>query len=144
MDMRRLFVALSVGTVVLVGAVALVWPPALWSLVAFGPLIVLGVIDMAQTRQAVRRNFPVIGRARYLFESIRPEINQYFVESNSDGKPFSRNDRSVVYQRAKGELDTLPFGTQKDVYATGYEWINHSLVPVHPDLQYAQIGRAHV
>jgi glutamate synthase domain-containing protein 2 len=80
----------------------------------------------------VRRNFPVIGHARYLLELIRPEINQYFVESNSDGRPFSRNDRSVVYQRAKGELDTLPFGTQHDVYATGYEWINHSLVPVEP------------
>ena len=50
-----------------------------------------------------------------------------------DGRPFSRNDRSVVYQRAKGELDTLPFGTQRDVYAVGYEWINHSLAPVHPD-----------
>ncbi len=66
-------------------------------------------------------------------EMIRPEINQYFVESNSDGKPFSRTERSVVYQRAKGQVDTLPFGTQSDVYATGYEWINHSLAPVHAD-----------
>ena len=64
---------------------------------------------------------------------LRPEINRYFVKSNNDGKPFSRNDRSIVYQRAKGELDSLPFGTQRDVYAVGYEWINHSLAPVHPD-----------
>ena len=84
-------------------------------------------------RQAIRRNFPLIGHFRYLLEQIRPEINQYFIESNHDGRPFSRNDRSVVYQRAKGELDTLPFGTQRDVYAVGYEWINHSLAPVHPD-----------
>jgi glutamate synthase domain-containing protein 2 len=67
-------------------------------------------------------------------ELIRPEINQYFVESNSDGRPFSRNDRSLVYARAKGDVDTLPFGTQRDVYAVGYEWINHSLAPVTPDL----------
>jgi len=114
-------------------AVGYFWRPALWSLVVIVPLIARGVADMVQTKQAIRRNFPVIGHLRYLLEMIRPEINQYFIESNSDGKPFSRNDRSVVYQRAKGELDTLPFGTQRDVYAAGYEWINHSLAPVHPD-----------
>ena len=117
----------------LVAASALVWPPVLWSLVVVVPLMLRGVADMMQTRQAVRRNFPLIGHVRYLLEQIRPEINQYFVEIKHDGRPFSRNDRSVVYQRAKGELDTLPFGTQRDVYAVGYEWINHSLAPVHPD-----------
>ncbi len=131
--MRTLFIVVSVAVVVAVGAVALVWPPILWSLVVILPLIARGVADMLQTKQAIKRNFPLIGHARYLLEMVRPEINQYFVESNSDGRPFSRNDRSVIYQRAKGELDTLPFGTQKDVYATGYEWINHSLAPVHPD-----------
>src|SRR5262245_6757206 len=131
--MRRAFVASSAAALVLVSVTALVWPPVLWSLVLIVPLIVRGVADMVQTRQAVRRNFPLIGHARYLLEQIRPEINQYFVESNHDGRPFSRNDRSVVYQRAKGELDTLPFGTQRDVYAVGYEWINHSLAPVEPD-----------
>ncbi len=131
--MRRLFVQLSVAVVALIGAVAWFWPPALFSLIVVAPLVALGVMDMTQTRQAIRRNFPVIGHGRYLMELIRPEINQYFVESNIDGKPFSRNDRSVVYQRAKGELDTLPFGTQRDVYAVGYEWINHSLAPKHPE-----------
>ncbi|MEQ1758124.1 MAG: FMN-binding glutamate synthase family protein [Vicinamibacterales bacterium] len=131
--MRHAFLAVSAGTLALVAAVALVWPPVLWSLLVIVPLIVRGVADMLQTRQAVRRNFPLIGHGRYLLEQIRPEINQYFVESNHDGRPFSRNDRSVVYQRAKGELDTLPFGTQRDVYAVGYEWINHSLAPVEPD-----------
>ena len=131
--MRKTFVGIALVTLLVVAGIASFWPGVLWSLVVIGPLIVLGVIDMAQTRQAVRRNFPVIGHGRYLLEKIRPEINQYFVESNNDGKPFSRNDRSVVYQRAKGELDTLPFGTQRDVYAAGYEWINHSLVPTTPD-----------
>ncbi|HVQ15515.1 MAG TPA: hypothetical protein VMS40_18065, partial [Vicinamibacterales bacterium] len=131
--MRRVFLALCAAVLALVAATALVWPPVLWSLVVIVPLILQGTADMVQTRQAVRRNFPLIGHFRYLLEQIRPEINQYFIESNHDGRPFSRNDRSVVYQRAKGELDTLPFGTQRDVYAVGYEWINHSLAPVHPD-----------
>ena len=131
--MRKTFVGLALVTLLVVAGFAMIWPGVLWSLIIIGPLIILGVVDMTQTRQAVRRNFPVIGHGRYLLEKIRPEINQYFVESNSDGKPFSRNDRSVVYQRAKGELDTLPFGTQRDVYAPGYEWINHSLAPKAPD-----------
>jgi glutamate synthase domain-containing protein 2 len=131
--MRRLFVILAVGVLLVTGGIALAWKPIIWSLIVTGPLIVLGVMDMAQKKKAVRRNFPIIGHGRYLMELIRPEINQYFVESNTDGKPFSRNDRSVVYQRAKGELDTLPFGTQRDVYAVGYEWINHSLAPAKPD-----------
>ncbi len=131
--MRKTFVGLALVTLLVVAGFAVVWPGILWSLIIIGPLIALGVVDMTQTRQAVRRNFPVIGHGRYLLEKIRPEINQYFVESNNDGKPFSRNDRSVVYQRAKGELDTLPFGTQRDVYAPGYEWINHSLAPRTPD-----------
>jgi len=131
--MRRAFLVASGTTLALVAGIALVWPPVLWSLVVVVPIILRGVADLLQTKQAVRRNFPVIGHGRYLLEQIRPEINQYFVESNHDGRPFSRNDRSVVYQRAKGELDSLPFGTQRDVYAVGYEWINHSLAPVEPD-----------
>jgi len=130
---RNVFLAGSAAALGLVAGLAAVWPAAWWSLLVVVPLIARGVADMVQTRQAIRRNFPLIGHGRYLLEMLRPEINQYFVESNNDGKPFSRNDRSIVYQRAKGELDSLPFGTQRDVYAVGYEWINHSLAPVHPD-----------
>lgn len=104
-----------------------------WAFLLVGPLLILGYIDFYQKRQAVRRNFPLLGRFRYIFEAIRPEINQYFVESNSDGKPFSREQRSLVYQRAKGELDTLPFGTQKEVYDVGYEWVNHSALAGYLD-----------
>lgn len=137
--MRKAFLFSAVASLAVVVAAAWAWHPALWALAVIVPLIAVGTADLLQTRQAVRRNFPLVGRARYLLEVIRPEINQYFIESNSDGKPFSRNDRSVVYQRAKGELDTLPFGTQRDVYATGYEWINHSLAPVHPDPAVARV-----
>ncbi|MFN7982656.1 MAG: FMN-binding glutamate synthase family protein [Vicinamibacterales bacterium] len=131
--MRLAFLTFSAITLAVIALVARSWPHALWALLVVIPVFLRGMADMMQTRQAVRRNFPLIGHGRYLLERIRPEINQYFVESNYDGRPFSRNDRSVVYQRAKGDLDTLPFGTQRDVYAAGYEWINHSLAPVHPD-----------
>ncbi len=114
---------------VVVFALSLRWPHALYSFLVIGPLFMLGLADMTQKKHAIRRNFPILGHFRYLFELIRPEIQQYFVENNADGVPFSREARSVVYQRAKGALDTLPFGTQHDVYAVGYEWINHSLAP---------------
>ncbi|MBK7949277.1 MAG: FMN-binding glutamate synthase family protein [Deltaproteobacteria bacterium] len=98
-----------------------------------GPIVLLGIVDMLQTKQAIRRNFPVIGHARYLLEMIRPEIQQYFIENNIEGRPFNREERSLIYQRAKGAVDSLPFGTQRDVYETGYEWINHSMAPVAPE-----------
>jgi glutamate synthase domain-containing protein 2 len=137
--MRNVFWVGSVLLLASVGLACYVWPPAWWCLFIVLPLIGRGVADITQKRQAIRRNFPLIGNARYLLELIRPEINQYFVESNGDGKPFSRNDRSVVYQRAKGDVDTMPFGTQRDVYATGYEWINHSLAPAHVDASDARV-----
>ena len=94
-----------------------------------GFLLIVGVYDMFQTKQAVKRNFPVIGHFRYIFEAIRPEIQQYFVESNVDGRPINRNLRSVVYQRSKKQLQTQPFGTQLDVYEEGREWVCHSMFP---------------
>jgi glutamate synthase domain-containing protein 2 len=89
----------------------------------------LGLRDVLQTRHSVLRNYPVIGHLRFLLEFIRPEMRQYFIESDNEAAPFSRQQRSLVYQRSKGDPDKRPFGTQMDVGATGYEWINHSLVP---------------
>lgn len=97
------------------------------------PVVLLGVSDVRQTRHTILRNFPLLGRIRYFLESLRPEIRQYFVESDSEELPFSREKRSLVFQRAKGQLDTRPFGTLRDVNAIGYEWINHSLAPLHPE-----------
>ncbi len=129
--MRILFYWICAGVLLVNGMVALFFPMILWSLLILGPIMIMGMCDALQTKQTIRRNFPVLGNFRYLFEMIRPEINQYFIESNSDGVPFSREQRSIVYQRSKKELDTLPFGTQKSVYADGYEWATHSLMPVH-------------
>nr|HMN69238.1 FMN-binding glutamate synthase family protein [Bdellovibrionales bacterium] len=127
--MRNEFYFISGVVFALVGGAAYFWPPALWSLVIFLPVFVVGVMDIMQTRQAIRRNFPIIGNLRYFFELIRPELQQYFVESNQSGRPIPRELRSVVYQRAKGQLETLPFGTQLDTHREHYEWVNHSIVP---------------
>ncbi|MCB0365040.1 MAG: FMN-binding glutamate synthase family protein [Bdellovibrionaceae bacterium] len=129
--MRREFIIGLLAVIALLCVGAYYYPPTLWSLVFLGPIILIGVNDFFQTKHTIRRNFPIVGNFRYLFEAIRPEINQYFVESNTDGVPFSREQRSLVYQRSKGTLDTLPFGTQRDVYEVGFEWLNHSLHPVH-------------
>ena len=92
-------------------------------------LALLGWRDTMQRRHSVLRNYPVIGHIRFLLEYIRPEIRQYFIESDNEAAPFSRQQRSLVYQRAKGDPDKRPFGTQLDVHANGYEWINHSIAP---------------
>ena len=106
----------------------------LW-LLLFGALTALGVRDLLQTRHAILRNYPSLGHMRFLLEFIRPEIRQYFIEGDVEAEPFSRAQRSVVYQRAKGVPDVQPFGTKLDVGAKGYEWINHSLhttlIPSH-------------
>jgi glutamate synthase domain-containing protein 2 len=92
-------------------------------------LLGLGWRDVRQTRHSVLRNYPVIGHLRFLLEFIRPEIRQYFIEPDNEAAPFSRQQRSLVYQRAKGDPDKRPFGTQLDVHASGYEWMNHSMAP---------------
>ena len=81
----------------------------------------LGIQDLRQTRHTIRRNFPVLGHMRYIFEQLRPEIYQYFVESDQSGVPFNREKRGMAYQRAKNIDATMPFGTKMDVYAEGYE-----------------------
>ncbi|MCL8483167.1 MULTISPECIES: FMN-binding glutamate synthase family protein [Bradyrhizobium] len=98
-------------------------------LLIFGALTLLGVRDLLQSSHAVLRNYPISAHLRFLLEEIRPEMRQYFFESEKDGMPFSRDTRAVVYQRAKMVLDKRPFGTQEDVYREGYEWMHHSVAP---------------
>jgi len=95
----------------------------------FGALTVVGIRDLTQKRHAVLRNYPISAHLRFLLESIRPEMRQYFFESEKDGMPFSRDQRALVYQRAKIDLDKRPFGTQYNVYQDGYEWVHHSIAP---------------
>ncbi|MFD4291860.1 FMN-binding glutamate synthase family protein [Rhodococcus sp. NPDC058505] len=94
-------------------------------------LALVGTWDLLQPRHSILRNYPVLGHARFLMEKIRPEIQQYFIESATDGKPFDRETRDLVYERAKGTKDDEPFGTERDVHAPGYEFMTHSLRARH-------------
>jgi glutamate synthase domain-containing protein 2 len=95
----------------------------------FGGLSLLGFRDLLQQNHAVLRNYPISAHIRFLLEEIRPEMRQYFFESEKDGMPFSRDTRSLIYQRAKMVLDKRPFGTQENIYLEGYEWMHHSMAP---------------
>ncbi|MGB1102459.1 MAG: FMN-binding glutamate synthase family protein [Crocinitomicaceae bacterium] len=97
--------------------------------IIFGPLILIGLRDAFQTKHAIRKNFPVIGNLRYMLEGISPEIQQYFVERRTDGRPISKNKRAVIYQRSKNLGSTHPFGTEENIYEEGYEYITQSLYP---------------
>src|SRR6187402_526228 len=105
-------------------------------------LIIVGYYNTIQHKHAILRNFPVLGYFRYLFESISPEIQQYFIERSTDGKPFSRNQRSLVYQRAKNIDSSTPFGTQQNLNTESYEGIKHSIFPakVNEELPRVLVG----
>ena len=129
---RRWFYVCAAVVLAGVAVAATYTPAALWVVVVVGPLLLVGLRDSLQRRHTILRNFPIIGHLRYLFEALRPEFHQYFIESNTDAFPIEREFRDIVYQRAKGQLETQPFGTQRDVYRIGYEWAAHSLTPVPP------------
>ncbi|QCX37231.1 FMN-binding glutamate synthase family protein [Aureibaculum algae] len=127
MKARKYFILISTITVVSILLIALVWPGILWSFILVAPLVLMGVFDMLQKNHTIRRNFPLIGRFRYVLESVRPEIMQYFVETDTEGRPLNRILRSLIYRRAKKVNDTEPFGTQMNLYHSGYEWMEHSM-----------------
>ena len=130
----RRFVVYTLAVLFSAGFLALSFvEPGFWFLFAITAIFALiGTYDLLQTPHSLLRNYPISARIRFLLEEIRPEIRQYFLESDTDGTPFNRAKRSIVYQRAKGALDKRPFGTQLDVYAMGFEWLNHSIAPKEP------------
>ncbi len=127
MQFREKFIVISFLTLAAVAAIYQIWTPILWSLIIIIPIVLMGVYDLIQKKHAIPRNYPVLGRMRYVLESIRPEIMQYFVETDTQGRPLNRIFRSLIYQRAKRLNDTTPFGTQMNVYRSGYEWVDHSM-----------------
>ncbi len=144
--MDNIKLALSARMFPLTGSLIAAALLALWMLISpahfaalflpfliFGALAALGIRDITQTKRAILRNYPISGHARYLMEELRPKIRQYFFEGEKDGRPFPRDKRSLAYQRAKGQLDKRPFGTEFDVYEPKYEWISHSMAPTHID-----------
>ena len=127
MKVREKFLLISILAIVAVFVISQSWAPILWSFIVIVPLILLGLYDIIQTKHTILRNFPVLGHFRYILESVRPEIMQYFVETDTQGRPFNRIFRSLVYSRSKKETSTAPFGTQMNVYRSGYEWMDHSM-----------------
>lgn len=109
------------------------WPIAGWLFALLVPAWLLALNDSLQDEHSLRRNFPLISRARWIAEYLRPFVRQYFIESEIDGAPINRMFRSIVYQRAKRDNHTNPFGTKVDVYRDGYEWLAHSLGAVNVD-----------
>src|SRR5699024_2350661 len=130
--MVRILIVAALG---IVASASIVLPVivSLWWLLLTLPLwflTLVGVYDLVQRNHSILRNYPLIGHLRYLMEELRPEIQQYFIERNTDGTPFDRDVRDLVYQRAKGTKDVDPFGTERNVYRPGYESFSHSMVPV--------------
>ena len=131
-ERRKWYIGFGIILLVIFALLALLHSRITMSIVI---LILLGIAiyDVTQKKHAILRNFPVLGHMRFILEFFRPEIQQYFIATNQSERPFDRQIRTLVYQRAKGIEDTLPFGTERDINRPGYEWILHSLAPVHPD-----------
>lgn len=125
--MRKQFIVFATLVLIFFTLSIIAYPPAIWFFGLLIPLVLLGLYDMLQTKHTLWHNYPIFGHARWLMEDIRPMIQQYFVESDIDGAPINRIFRSVVYQRSKKQMDTVPYGTKFNVYRVGYEWIGHSL-----------------
>ncbi|MBD2765100.1 FMN-binding glutamate synthase family protein [Kocuria sp. cx-455] len=129
--MVRILILAALVVAVLVTVTAAVFGPWGWWIpaVIFILLLLVGIRDATQRRHAILRNFPVLGRARFFLEEIRPEIQQYFIERNWDGKPFNRDQRSLIYSRAKGFKGDKAFGTELNVNQPGYEYFVQSIAP---------------
>ena len=127
---KLIVLLLGIGNATIVALAFLFGSGLFWWLLLTLPLLLLAIRDARQTQHAILRNYPVVGHLRYLFEKIRPELRQYFFEADLDGKPFNRRQRSIVYQRAKNEKQTVAFGMQTDPSVPGYEWTAHSIYPV--------------
>ena len=123
------FVIAVISTLLFTWMATVTGPWAVWMALIAGILTLVGIFDMVQTKHSLRRNYPILANIRFILEEVRPEIRQYFLESDLDGTPFNRSKRSVVYARAKSQLDKRPFGTQQNVYGSDYEWLTHSIAP---------------
>lgn len=130
----RPYITFTLSILVTLACIALAvrWPVFLVLAAAGLVLIAIGTRDLFQSSHSILRTYPIAAHIRFLFEDMRPEIRQYFLESDTDGVPFNRAARSIVYQRGKGQLDKRPFGTQLDVYAPAFEFLHHSIAPAEP------------
>lgn len=143
--MRHTFYFFTPLLLIGIGILGYFYPTWYYAYLLLGPLALIGFYNRVQTKHTILRNFPILGYFRYFFEMISPEIQQYFIERSTDGKPFSRNHRALVYRRAKGVNDTHPFGTQNNINTDDYEAIRHSIYSTEPaeDFPRVTIGSSH-
>ena len=130
--MRDKFIKWGIVILIAVWMIALLIRAHYWIPILLTAIYALGIYNSFQTKHAILRNFPVLGYFRYIFEGISPEMQQYFIERETDGKPFPRNQRSAVYRRSKNISDTVPFGTQLEINQRKYEGIKHSIYAKSP------------
>lgn len=132
MEVRKLIISIMVVINLIIVSFGFIFTSSwFWLLIIPFPLLLIALYHSFQTKHAILRNYPLVGYFRYIFESIRPELRQYFWESDMDGRPFNRRQRSIVYQRAKNQRETVAFGMQTDPQAVGNEWAAHSVFPCH-------------
>jgi len=135
-----LFIVSLFSTLYFMGVNTSMFVSSLILSIFFLSLFLLTISDIIQVKHSLKRNFPLLAQLRWVFESERPKIQQYFVEDNLNGKPYNREQRSIIYQRSKGDIETVPFGTQLDVYEKGYEYIKHSIFPKEAELKRVIVG----
>lgn len=131
-ERRKWYIGFGIVLLILIGAMAQAHHPI--TLIGFlSVLLIIAIYDLMQKKHSLWRNFPILGHIRFILEFFRPEIQQYFIASDTEEKPFDRQQRTIIYERAKGQEDTLAFGTERDILAPGYEWTVHSLAPIAPE-----------
>jgi glutamate synthase domain-containing protein 2 len=131
----RFFVAGAALVLLVLAALAVLTGGGVVSIVCIvllALLVLLAAWDLIQRRHSILRNYPLAGHLRFIAEAIRPELQQYFIERNFDGRPFERDIRTAVYEEAKGDKEEKAYGTERDVYAVGYEWLQHTAAAIDP------------
>lgn len=139
MVVRLWYYFISMLLLAFIIGISFIWKPIWWFMIAVGPLILLGIYDIFQHERNVLRNYPVWGHWRYLLLKIRPQIQQYFINTDQSGRPFNKEMRDLVNDRAHQTEDNIPFGTELDVHEIGYEWVNHSMTPKAPDVNSVRV-----
>ncbi|MDE2234231.1 MAG: FMN-binding glutamate synthase family protein [Gammaproteobacteria bacterium] len=134
MKIRSVIISLLV-IFMAIATIGVFWPPFWWLFIAVGALVLLAIYDLTQTQHTILRNYPIFGHLRYAFEDMHTQIRQYFIEGDMEGLPFAREQREMVYERAKNQSLLHPFGTIENVYRSGYEWIDHSVTALWPQQQ---------
>lgn len=136
---RNAMLYIGLAGTIIVGWIGFTHPHIWWFLLLFVPLLAVSLVDIVQTHHSLRRNYPGSARFRWFFEWLRPFLRAYIVESDLDGRPFSHDERALVYARAKGDISTHPFGTELDVYSEEYEWLAHSIAPSRNAEKYSRV-----